>query len=334
MPPQLRDAQWERVYAILRACPGIYVGRERATRRFVEAVLWMARAGIGYALAEAMDDGHCGLPTDELRHLAAELLEIPPEIVGAALDLELSDGEAVADTVEDRPCVFLAGLYRAEQSIAERLVELGAGSPPWPAVGPAKAIPWVERTVGISLADSQKKAVQLALRAKVLVITGGPGVGKTTLVNAILKVLQAKTPAIALAAPTGRAAKRMSGAAGLEAKTLHRLLEADPAQGGFKRNAEHPLECDLLVVDEVSMVDVPLMHALLKAAVGTDPRRRRRPAAFGRPGAGSGRHHRLGGGAGGAVDRGISAGRPEPDHHQRPPDQPGPDAGAWRRSQQ
>ena len=224
-----------------------------------------ARAGIGYALAEAMDEGHCGLPTDELRHLAAELLEIPPEIVDAALDLELSDGEVVADTVEDRPCVFLAGLYRAEQSIAERLVGLGAGSPPWLAMDPEKAIPWVERKVGISLAESQKEAVRLALRAKVLVITGGPGVGKTTLVNAILKILQAKTPAIALAAPTGRAAKRMSEATGLEAKTLHRLLEADPARGGFKRNAEHPLECDLLVVDEVSMVDVPLMHSLLKA---------------------------------------------------------------------
>ena len=224
-----------------------------------------ARAGIGYALAEAMDEGHCGLPLNELRSLAAELLEIPAEIVDEALDLELSDGEVVADTVEDRPCVFLAGLYRAEQSIAERLVGLGAGSPPWLAVDPEKAIPWVERKVGISLAESQKEAVRLALRAKLLVITGGPGVGKTTLVNAILKILQAKTPAIALAAPTGRAAKRMSEATGLEAKTLHRLLEADPARGGFKRNAEHPLECDLLVVDEVSMVDVPLMHALLKA---------------------------------------------------------------------
>jgi exodeoxyribonuclease V alpha subunit len=107
--------------------------------------------------------------------------------------------------------------------------------------------------------------VQLALRAKVLVITGGPGVGKTTLVNTNLQILRAKTPAIALAAPTGRAAKRMSEATGLEARTLHQLLEADPAQGGFKRHEEHPLEADLLVVDEVSMVDVPLLHALLKA---------------------------------------------------------------------
>ena len=172
--------------------------------------------------------------------LAAELLEIPAEIVDAALDLELSDGEVVADTVEDRPCVFLAGLYRAEQSIAERLVGLGAGSPPWLAVDPEKAIPWVERKVGISLAESQKEAVRLALRAKVLVITGGPGVGKTTLVNAILKILQAKTPAIALAAPTGRAAKRMSEATGLEAKTLHRLLEADPGPGRLQAQRGAP----------------------------------------------------------------------------------------------
>ena len=133
---------------------------------------------------------------------AAELLGIPAEIVDAALDLELSDGEVVADTVEGRPCVFLAGLYRAEESIAERLIGLGAGRPPWLALDPEKAIPWVERKVGISLAESQKEAVRLALRTKLLVFTGGPGVGKTTLVNAILKVLQAKTPAIALAAPT------------------------------------------------------------------------------------------------------------------------------------
>ena len=224
-----------------------------------------ARAGISYALAEAMDEGHCGLPVDELHELAAALLEIPAEVVEAAIALELAEGAVVADTVEGRPCVFLAGLYRAEQGIAERLLRLAGGRPPWPAIDPDRAIPWVEQKTGLILAASQREAVRLALRSKVLVITGGPGVGKTTLVNAILEILRARTQNIALAAPTGRAAKRMREATGLEAKTLHRLLEADPARGGFKRHEEHQLDCELLVVDEVSMVDVPLLHSLLKA---------------------------------------------------------------------
>ena len=224
-----------------------------------------ARAGISYALAEAMDDGHCGLPVDELRELAAALLEIATEVVDAAIALERAEGAVIADTVGDRPCLFLAGLYRAEQGIAERLLRLSGGSPPWTAIDPDKAIPWVEQRTGLILAASQREAVRLALRAKVLVITGGPGVGKTTLVNTILEILRAKTQGIALAAPTGRAAKRMHEATGLEAKTLHRLLEADPARGGFKRHEEHQLDCELLVVDEVSMVDVPLLHSLLKA---------------------------------------------------------------------
>ena len=223
------------------------------------------RAGIGFALAEAMDEGHCGLPADELRKLAAKLLEVPSEAVEEALELEIAEREVVADTVDDRDCVFLAGLHRAERRIAERLCELRRGSPPWPPIDSEKAIAWVERQVGIELASSQRDAVSLALRSKLLVITGGPGVGKTTLLNAILRILRAKEVKAALAAPTGRAAKRLSEATGLEARTLHRLLEADPAHGGFKRDEDRPLDCDLLVVDEVSMVDVPLMHALLKA---------------------------------------------------------------------
>ena len=224
-----------------------------------------ARAGVSFALAEAMDDGHCGLPTDELRTLAAELLEIAPEIVGEALALELREGAVVGDTVDRRECVFLAGLHRAERGIAERLHHLARGSLPWPAIDPEKAIPWVEQRTGLSLAPSQREALGLALRSKVLVITGGPGVGKTTLVNSILKVLAAKGLKVALAAPTGRAAKRLADSTGLGASTIHRLLEADPANGSFKRTEERPLQCDLLVVDETSMVDVPLMHALLKA---------------------------------------------------------------------
>src|SRR5512134_1942448 len=144
---------------------------------------------------------------------------------------------------------FLAGLHRAERAIAARIKALSNGALPWRGIDAVKAIPWVETKAGITLAASQRKAVQLALTTKVLVITGGPGVGKTTLVNSILKILSVKGVRIALAAPTGRAAKRLSESTGLEAKTIHRLLEADPVHGGLRRNEDHRLDCDLLVVD-------------------------------------------------------------------------------------
>jgi exodeoxyribonuclease V alpha subunit len=224
-----------------------------------------ARAGIGFALAEAMDEGHCGLPQESLLPLAEELLEIPRATIETALAMELDAGEVIADTVEGDRCVFLAGLYRAERQIAVRLRAIAQGGLPWPAIDARKAIAWVERRIGVTLAESQQAAVRLALESKVLVITGGPGVGKTTLVDAILRILQRKGVRVSQGAPTGRAAKRLAESAGLEAKTLHRLLEVDPAHGGFKRDAVNPLPCDLLVVDEMSMVDVSLMHALLKA---------------------------------------------------------------------
>ncbi|QPN56539.1 ATP-dependent RecD-like DNA helicase [Synechococcus sp. CBW1107] len=242
------------------------------------------RAGINYALLEASGEGHCGLPTAELLKLAGELLAVErpgadptdtsaasrreplePALIQTALDLELSEGSVVADTLAGEPAIFLAHLHRDERRIAESLQELALGTPPWGAIDAAKAIGWVEQRLGLQLAASQKQAVELALACKLLVITGGPGVGKTTLINAILQILAAKKLRIQLCAPTGRAAKRMSEATGLEAKTIHRLLEFDPASYGFRRNAELPLECDLLVVDETSMVDVPLMAALLAA---------------------------------------------------------------------
>jgi exodeoxyribonuclease V alpha subunit len=212
-----------------------------------------------------MDEGHCGLPTDELVSLAEKLLEVPQDRIRGALALELADGTVVADRVGETDCVFLASLYRAERAIAERLLSLAAGKLPWPPIDADKAVPWIEQRVGLTLAESQKVAVRLALASKVLVITGGPGVGKTTIVNSILRILAAKGVRLQLCAPTGRAAKRMSEATGLEAKTIHRLLEVDPKGGGFRRDIENPLPCDLIVVDETSMVDVLLMHALLKA---------------------------------------------------------------------
>ena len=223
------------------------------------------RAGISYALTEAMTEGHCGLPTGELVPLAEKLLEIPQELIRTALDLELTEGTVIADSVDGTPCVFLAGLYRAERTIAERLMRLANGKLPWPWIDPAKAVPWVEDRIGLALAESQLAAIRLALMSKVLVMTGGPGVGKTTIVNAILRILGAKGVRLLLCAPTGRAAKRMTEATGLEAKTIHRLLEVDPRTGGFKRGDDNPLDCDVLVVDEASMVDVLLMQALMKA---------------------------------------------------------------------
>ncbi|WP_159014802.1 ATP-dependent RecD-like DNA helicase [Acidisoma sp. S159] len=221
------------------------------------------RAGISYALYEATSDGHCGLPQEALTTLAVKLLEVPGELIGPALDLELQGGDVIADTLDGQRCIFLAGLYRAERSIADRLHTLSAGRPSWPLIDVARAIPWVERKTGLRLAESQMQALRLAVASKVLVITGGPGVGKTTLVNSILTILRAKGVNVALCAPTGRAAKRLGESTGLEAKTIHRLLEIDPKNGGFRRGKEYPLDCDLLVIDEASMVDVMLMRSLL-----------------------------------------------------------------------
>ena len=223
------------------------------------------RAGIGYALTEAMDEGHCGLPEEELGPLAAKLLEVPAGLIRTALDLELAEGTVVADAVGEIPCIFLGGLHRAERAIAGRLLGIAAGNLPWPDIDPGKALPWVEAKTGLALAPGQADAVRAALSSKVSVITGGPGVGKTTIVNSILRILSAKGVDILLCAPTGRAAKRMSEATGLEAKTIHRLLEVDPRNGGFRRDAHNRLHCGLLVIDETSMVDVMLMRVLLAA---------------------------------------------------------------------
>ena len=227
-----------------------------------------ARAGIGYALAEATDQGHCGVPVAELIPMAVKLLEIDASILEDAAELERQDGAVIADSLGGEPCLFLAGLHRAELAIAERLRRLAGGPVPWPEIDAEKAIPWVEAKAGITLAEGLREALRRAGAAKLLGIPGGPGVGKTTLVNSILTVLKAKGVSIALAAPTGRAAKRLSESTGMEARTIHRLLETDPQAGGFKRDETNPLDCDLLVVDETSMVDVPLMNALLRAVPG------------------------------------------------------------------
>jgi exodeoxyribonuclease V alpha subunit len=228
-----------------------------------------AQAGVSYALSEASGQGHCGLPYTELVPLAVKLLDIPESVIETAIAQEIQAQVLGPDTVEGQPCVFLAQLYLAEQSIAAQIRRLLTGMKTLPDFDANKAIPWVEQKLAIQLADSQKQAIRLALSSKLLVITGGPGVGKTTLVNSILTIMAAKGVRPLLCAPTGRAAKRLFESTGLEARTIHRLLEVDPSNGQFKRNADHPLDCDLLVADECSMIDVPLANQLLKAVAST-----------------------------------------------------------------
>ncbi len=231
------------------------------------------RAGVGFTLLEATSDGHCGLPAQELLTRASELLEAPADVVQQAIEQEREAGTIVADRVRDTDCLFLAVLHAAERGIVARLRAVLAGSLPWSAIDPAMALVRVEARTGLALAPRQAEAIVQALRSKVLVMTGGPGVGKTTIVNAVLAILGAgaggggpsEPLAIALCAPTGRAARRLSEATGMPAKTIHRLLEVDPASGRFQRDGERPIDADLIVVDEASMVDVPLMFALLRA---------------------------------------------------------------------
>ena len=197
-----------------------------------------AQAGISYALTEASAQGHCGLPYAELVPLAVKLLDIPESVIETAIAQEIEDQVLLPDTVDGQPCVFLAPLYYAEQSITAQIRRLKTDLTTLPAFDADRAIPWVEQKLSIQLADSQKAAIRLALSSKLLVITGGPGVGKTTLVNSILTILAAKGVKPLLCAPTGRAAKRLSESTGLEARTIHRLLEVNPANGQFKRNED------------------------------------------------------------------------------------------------
>ena len=227
--------------------------------------LMRAQAGVRHELQEIAANGHCAAWREALIEQAATLLEIPAPLIEQAIEAELAEERLIAEPITERPALFLTPLQRAELGVARHVARLQAGDPPWGRIQTDRAWPWVEPRTGLQLSGSQRAAIARVLAAKVAILTGGPGVGKTTVVNSLLLLLQAKHTRVRLCAPTGRAAKRLSESTGREARTIHRLLEFDPETMGFKHTADNPLDLDLLVVDEVSMVDVSLMNQLLRA---------------------------------------------------------------------
>ena len=225
------------------------------------------RAGIGYVLVNATDKGHCALPEEELVELASDILEVGAPEVETVLGQMFGLGDLVREDPGDTgsELVFLPHLKLAEEVVAARLRHFAQQPVAYPPMDVGAALDWVEKATGKSLGDEQRLAVAEALARRVLVITGGPGVGKTTILNSVLKILMLKKVEPVLCAPTGRAAKRLGESTGLEAKTVHRLLEFQPGDRGFARKEGNPLEGELFVMDETSMIDVVLMHHFLRA---------------------------------------------------------------------
>ena len=251
-----------------------------------------AQAAVRHVLQDEASNGHVGFPEELLRDRSGELTGIVPngiadaieqlritdEIVrdsattlsggrkpSASAQKDTEDNAQGADAPRSADLIFLKPLFLAEVGVARAVKALAAGPHPLTNLNVDAAIKWTESKMGLALADSQRAAIRAAVTNKMMVVTGGPGTGKTTIVRAIIEMFLAKSLRVVLTAPTGRAAKRLRESTGREAATIHRLLEINPADPAKERGPENPLDADLLVVDETSMVDVRLMYKLLKA---------------------------------------------------------------------
>jgi len=222
------------------------------------------RAGLLYVLEQAERQGHCALPRDELVHESSATLSCSTDAAEATLNRLVLEGEVVVENDGGTTLVFSKELHEAEETVAAAVAALLREPSRLPPVKPDAAIDWFERHHRLRLGEEQAEAVLAATRHRISVLTGGPGVGKTTILQAVLEILVAKKVQPVLCAPTGRAAKRLTETTGREAHTLHRALEYQP-EVGFGRNRHKPLQGDLFVIDESSMVDVRLMARFLEA---------------------------------------------------------------------
>ncbi|WP_042280073.1 SF1B family DNA helicase RecD2 [Candidatus Protochlamydia sp. R18] len=227
-------------------------------------------AGIEYVLSQLSGDGHVCYPVDEFLKEAETHLEVKADLIEKRLEgLQSEERIILAQLIHEgkkRDFIWIKPLFIAETGIARELKRLKNGVSTFRSINKEKAVEWVQAQLKIELAPNQKEAVAKAISTKLHIITGGPGTGKSTITNAILQITAILTQKILLAAPTGRAAKRMSEITKRKASTIHSLLEYDfKSTGGFKRNRENPLDCDLIIIDEASMIDTFLMYSLLKA---------------------------------------------------------------------